>query len=162
MKKAAAFLLLVCVLLPSFVLSVSAENNGLNEASSRADGSKIVYLDDGGYLLISPVREVEAGNRTTITRARDVTHYDSDDEVEWKYTLTGTFTYTYGVSATCTNAYYTQTINDDSWTFSDGDATRTGATAHGVGTYVKKFWFITIQTINVDISLTCDIYGNVT
>ena len=65
-----------------------------------------------------------------------------------------------GVSATCTNATYTQTINDGYWHFSDGNAYAENNVAHGLGTFKKKVLFITLKTYNIDISVTCDAYGN--
>lgn len=130
------------------------------------DGSKVIWYADGSRTEISaPFESAPSstkGTLTTITRSTYQAHYDSDGNLEWKYTLTGTFNYTYGVSASCTNASYTKTINNTSWSFSNGNATASGATATGVGTFTKKWLFITTDTVNVNLTLTCDKYGNVT
>lgn len=99
---------------------------------------------------------------TTFTRSgtKTVENRSDDDELLWQYKLTGTFTVVEGVSATCTNATYTQTINDGYWHFSDGNAYAENNVAHGLGTFKKKVLFITLKTYNIDISVTCDAYGN--
>ena len=165
MKKSLSVLLMIAAMLFAAAVPVyAAEDSG--KAAPGADGGYVVYFEDGSYLTVSPARTVEnGGDRATtaqITAERAATFTNSDGETEWKYTLSATFTYTYGVSVSCTNASYTQTIYKGNWTFSNGAATASGATARGVGKYEKKFLFITVQTVNVDVSLVCDIYGNVT
>lgn len=127
--------------------------------------SSVVYFDDGSRLVISPIYETKDSSSiktaaNTVTGSCDVYCEDSDGKMEWKYTLTATFSYSYGVSSTCTSASYTQTIYDDKWSFSDGSAERSGNTAYGKGHYVKK-WLILSKDIDIDISLSCDINGNV-
>lgn len=105
----------------------------------------VVYFDDGSRPVISPVYETKdvtsiktAAN--TVTRSREAYYEDSEGNMEWKYTLTATFSYNYGVSSTCTNASYTQIIYDSKWSFSDGSAERSGNTAYGKGHYVKNIF----------------------
>ena len=131
------------------------------------DGSTITYFTDGSSITVSPVRDAVEANLVrattqTLNKSKDVTYKDSDGNIEWKYTLSATFTYEYGVSATCTKASYTKTINDSAWSFSDGSATKSGNVATGKGTFKYKVLFITTQTRNINITLTCDKYGNVT
>ena len=137
-------------------------------ASELVDDSySIIYLEDGSY--ITTVLHVEdttadsmASRATTTTKkgSKTVSCKDSDGTVKWTYVLTGEFSVVQGVSATCTSATYTQTIYDDEWSFSNGAATKSGNVAYGVGTFKQKFLFITIETANIDISITCDVNGN--
>ena len=76
--------------------------------------------------------------------------------------LVSAATMVYGKSSTCIDASYTQTIYESDWTFSDGAAIKSGNTAIGNGNFKLKFFFVTVQTYEIDISLTCDVYGNVT
>ena len=164
MKKQLAALLLIFAALFSLVLPVHAQEPGFTTVEN-ADGGYVVYYDDGSYLTVSPAYDVtvtgERGTMSTVSSHKDATFTNSDDELEWKYTLYATFSYTSGVSATCTNASYSQTIYKGNWTFSNGNATASGATARGVGHYEEKFLFITIRSVDVDITLVCDKYGNV-
>lgn len=97
---------------------------------------------------------------TTIEANRYVEYTNSSGENEWKYTLTATFSYIYGSAVVCTDSDYDYTIYDDSWNFSDGSTTRSGGTAYGYGTFKNKFLFVTTQTVEIDLSITCDVYGN--
>ena len=165
MKKMilSAFILPIALLINA--MSSYATTEILYNAQSESEAS-IIYFDDGSRFVISPIYETTDGSslRTaanTITRSRDAYYEDSNGNLEWKYTLTATFAYDYGVSSTCINASYTQTIYDGQWSFSDGSAEKSGNTANGKGHYVKKRLFVVVKDVDVDLSFSCDIYGNV-
>ncbi len=132
-------------------------------ADTAVPTREIIYLEDGSYVEISEVYEVTPlVLRATNTRSGnvDVVHYSSDGELEWKYTLSATFTYEPGISSVCTNASYSNNIYDNKWSFSNGAATKSGNTAYGAGLYIKKVLLIKIDEYDVDASITCDTYGN--
>ena len=164
MKK----IILSVFILPSALLINTMSTHAIEEISFDAQSgseASVVYFDDGSRLVISPIYETKDSSSiktaaNTVTRSCDAYYEDSDGNMEWKYTLTATFSYNYGVSSTCTSASYTQTIYDSKWSFSDGSAERSGNTAYGKGHYVKK-WLILSKDIDIDISLSGDIYGNV-
>lgn len=157
MKKRTIAILMIIALLSVSLMPAAAE-------STAKEASEIIYLDDGSYIEISGVRTIETGKSsratTTTIGAKDVTFKNTDGEVEWTYTLTGYFTYDPGVSSTCTNATYTSDINANGWTLNNATATRSGNTAYGVGVYIKKVLFIKVNEIDIDISISCDSYGN--
>ena len=164
-KHVISFILVISLLFSLPVFSVSAETLVASSVVTE-DGSTIIYYDDGSTLVISPIRTTNSpvSKATTGTRAVtnaevDATYTASDGTLEWKYTLYATFSYTYGVSATCTSASYTQNIYQGNWAFSDGVATRSGATANGKGVYKQSVLFIVVRTANVDLYMTCDKYG---
>ncbi len=167
MKKAVFCVLLIITTLLSSTLPAFANESAPVTAQTN-DGSTVTVFADGSVLLVSPVYTIDdqsittLATSTTLSRGKDVTYTDSNGNLEWKYTLTATFSYVSGVSSTCTKASYSQTINDSSWSFSDGSATKSGNTAYGKGTFKHKVLFITTKTYNIDISMTCDKYGNVT
>lgn len=164
-KYVLCILLMITTLLSSALPTYAAEP--AQTTVQTADGSTVTYFEDGSFLTVSPVEAIEESasaraTAMTIYARRDATYTTSDGTVEWKYTLNGTFSYVYGVSATCTDASYTYVINDDSWSFSNGSATKSGNVARGKGTFKYKVLLITIQTQKVDLTLTCDVYGDVT
>ena len=165
MKKYLSILLAVVVLLYAFAFSASAQSAVTEAAVTQQDGSVIYYHDNGTYTVVSVV-EAEAGARSEAkTKTATVTasnYEDSDNSLNWTYVLTATFSYTEGESATCTAASYSQTISNSSWQFSDGSATKSGNTAHGTGTFVRKWLFITRETVPVNLYISCDSYGNIT
>lgn len=165
MKKFLLSVFILPIALLTNVLSAHAVEEISFDAQAESESS-VIYFDDGSRLVTSPIYEAKDSSSiktaaNTITRSCDVYFEDSNGNMEWKYTLTATFSYNYGVSSTCTNESYTQTIYDSKWSFSDGSAERSGNTAYGKGHYVKKEWFVVIKDVDIDISLSCDIYGNV-
>ncbi|MBO5969095.1 MAG: hypothetical protein J6S14_11435 [Clostridia bacterium] len=161
MKKISCILLAFVFVMTLFVAPINAET--INEKQSFE--STVIEYEDGSYLTIF-VPEFTMVNSmrstaTTILAEQPARFTNSSGEIEWEYTLTATFSYVYGSSATCTNASYDYTIYENSWEFSNGSSSRSGATAYGYGTFKNKFLFVTTKTINVDLSMTCDIYGNV-
>ncbi len=170
MKKIFAFIIVLVMLFSSVILPVSAEDTSL-EAVQRVqnhDGTTVIYYDDGSTLTISPVQITQISAYSTDSTEKKVsankvaTRKDSNGNLEWKYTLYGTFSYVSGVSSVCTAASYEQEINDGAWSFSDGSAIKSGNKAIGKGVFKRKFLFITTNTMEIDIPITCDIYGNIT
>lgn len=166
MKKMilSAFILSFALLFSS-VSAYAAEKNPFDASETMEES--IFYFDDGSRLIISPVYETDAGASiktaaNSVTKSRDARVEDSNGNLECIYTLTASFTYTYGVSSSCTSASYSKTIYDSAWTFSNGSAEKSGNTAYGKGQFTKKMLGITIKNYDVNISLSCDAYGNVT
>lgn len=132
------------------------------------NSTETIYLDNGSYITItlvtydiSPLSLTES-NSTTFTKTGNkvVTCNDKNGNLEWEYTLFAEFSVVEGISATCTSSTYSQTIYAKDWSFSNGNATKSGNTAYGVGTFKQKFLLVTIETANIDISISCDVYGN--
>lgn len=165
MKKILLSSFLAVIMLCAMVLPAYA-SEAVPESVQNSDGFTVIYYDDGSCITISPVyvseSEVSARASTqTKTGSRDVTFTDTNGNVEWKYTLSATFSYVYGSSVSCTSSTYKNNIYDSSWTFSNGSATRSGNTAYGKGHYTKKVLFVTTKNYDVDISVSCDKYGNI-
>ena len=158
MKKRFIACLMAFVLFTMCVCPINAVDAGAVEANE----SKIIYFDDGSYIEISGVRQIDNTSRAAQTKIgeKDITYTASNGDVEWQYTLTGYFSYDPGVSSTCTYATYSNNISNTNWSFSDGAATRSGNTAYGDGLYIKKVLFVKVKEYIVDISISCDSYGN--
>jgi len=168
MKKTIILILSISLLLSSVIFPVhAADVPDAEYILETADGTKVIQLKDGGKITLTTTDYVDdsivtrAATANTTGKSREVKYTNNSGDVEWVYTLSAVFSYTPGVSSTCTNATYSEEIYDSSWHFSDGAATRSGNTAYGVGTFKHKVLFITTATYNIDISLTCDTYGNV-
>lgn len=164
MKKTLLSVFLTVALLCTAVIPAYAADTEPT-AEQFDDGATVIYYDDGSSITISPIYGVEEENITrateqTVSGARDVTFKDSDGNLECIYTLYAAFSYVYGVSSTCKSTTYNKTIYVDSWTFSNGSATKSGNTAYGKGHFTKKAFFITIKNYDIDISISCDKYGN--
>ena len=129
------------------------------------DNSEIEYLSDGSYIVTTlNVYVVEGQARNTSYQkvaSKTKTNYDSNGNLIWKYTLTCTFTVDEGVSAVCTYAAYSTSINDNSWSFNNASTYWEGNVGYGKGLFQKKFLFVITQSVEIDISITCDAYGNI-
>jgi len=161
MKKTLIALFLVLTITSLFTVSAFADEAELKVTSS----TEYIPLPDGGYIVVvlngGSAEAAPGGNRSyTVNDSKSVMRYNADNDLIWQYTLYGTFSVEYGVSAVCTNATYSTVSNSSFWTFSDCSATASGNTAYGAGTVKDKFLFITLETVIIDIHLTCDIYGH--
>lgn len=165
MKKRIFSILLIFIFIFALTPSAFAVNDiTLDDQKS----SEIIYLDNGSYITItfttqevSPFSLATTDSKSfTKTGNRVATCYDKNNNLAWEYTLFAEFSVVEGVSATCTSATYTQTIYQNDWSFSNGNASKSGNTAYGVGTFKRKVLFITAETANIDLYISCDVYGN--
>ena len=167
MKKIVLSITLIFSLFLTFSVSTAAATP-LTTTSKTEDSATVIHYEDGSKLTISSpqIEDINgvAPLSTNYTKSAriEANFEDSDGNIEWVYTLHATFSYTYASSAVCTDTYYTQTIYEGNWTFSNGAATKSGATATGTGNYIKKVLFITAKDIDINLTLTCDKYGNIT
>ncbi len=115
-------------------------------------------FEDGSYLtdeLI--VVQYRVNNTKSGTRIRN--YYTSDGTLEWKAVLSGTFTYT-GTTSTCTSSSCNVTIYNSDWYTVSKSASKSGNTATASVTMGKKLLGVTVATIPVSLTLTCDNNGN--
>lgn len=153
---------LITASLPTYAVETVSEASGVQ----MSDGSTVITYEDGSKLTIT----TEVTEEAPTTRATALNQYakktaeyeESDGTLAWTFTLNATFSYVYATSATCTDASYSYTIEDDGWSFSSGSATKSGNKATATGTFKFKVLFITTETQKPSLTLTCDIYGNVT
>ena len=165
MKKRVFSIFLTALFVFALTPSVFATDNAI---SNIPNSTTITYLDDGSYIIVTLITDDISSlalNSTQSTSFKKVgnkfaTCYDKNNNLEWEYTLSAEFEVVEGITATCTSATYTQTIYASDWSFSNGNATKSGNTAYGVGTFKRKVLFITVDTANIDISISCDVYGN--
>lgn len=164
MKKRSLSFLFILVLVLALIVPTGAIDSTSDPSMTTCE---TIYLEDGSYittvLIEENTYEGDSLTRTTsLTKkgSKTVTCHSSEGHVRWEYTLTGNFTVVQGVSAVCTSASYTYTIYDSDWSFSNGSATKSSNVAYGAGTFKQKFLFITIETAIIDISITCDVKGN--
>lgn len=159
MKKSISIILSIILVCSCSILPMNAENT----YQKTYEDATVIMFEDGSYLTISPIQSYVSNSRATSTTKnahRTYTFTNSSDEVQWQFVLNATFSYVYGSSVTCTNANYNYTINESSWKFSNGSTSISGATAYGYGTFKNKVLFVTTKTVNAELAITCDVYGN--
>lgn len=164
MKKIIGVVCLLFMLLISTNQKVSASENSLLDDFTLIT-KNIEYFDDGSYIVYETLEQkndvVLLANSYYKTGTRNVTKHDSSNKVQWVYTLSAEYWIEEGVSVKCTKADYSTTINNSSWSFSNGSASYSGNTTYGKGKFTYKvLWIFSTQNVNIDIKLSCDSYGN--
>lgn len=149
MKKFLSLFLCISLLFSCLTFTVNAE-----EAANTT--TSIEYFEDGSYV----VTELEVSNpnaRTAKTGKKTQTWYDTDNIKVFTVTLTGTFDYTSGVSASATGQSISVTRYVSDAVFHSKSATHSGATVYGSGT-IAYFGYAKALSLQI----TCDKYGNLT
>ncbi len=160
MKKTIfSILLLVCMLAALFVPAYASEPVTAG-AEFQVCSTNIEYFEDGSY-LVTTIKETPSPRATVYSKSgsKDVILYNSADEVQWIYSLIGTYTIETGVSVVCTNSTFTYTIYVNKWSLTEHDNWYSGNVAYGTAVFKKKVLFITTSTQNLDGAVACDVYG---
>lgn len=136
MKRLSA--LLLCCLFVFGCLNITSFASDVNES--------IVYFDDGSYLVTIITESTTARATKTKSGTKDLTYYDSNDNLEWRITLTGSFSYT-GSSATCTSSSISYDILETSWKIPTALSSKIENKA--IGDIVAKYYVLGIPTKTV-------------
>ena len=165
MKKIAG-LLIFCLILTA----IPAAAHPLPKDGLPQQGDVIVLADNAvtikqitvfsdGSTLIEAVPHVIYAYLNSITYQKSYYYRNSSGNLLWTATLTGTFTYN-GSTSACTNASCNTVIYDSVWHEGSINAYASGASANADVSMVRKFLFVTVETVNISLSLTCDKDGN--
>ena len=125
-------------------------------AKQYADEQKteIEFFEDGSY-TVTVLEEVNSLARAGKSGKKTKTYYTSNDDPVYSVTVTGTFTYNYGVSAAATNSSVAVSLYEDAANLVSQSATYRNATAYASGT-VSYLGYTRASSVNI----TRDIYGN--
>lgn len=140
--------ILVLMLIIACSIAVSADQIDIEPKT------EIEYFADGSY-TITVLEETNSLARAAKSGQKTKTYYTSNDEPVFSVTVTGTFSYTYGVSAAATKSSGVVTLYMDEASLVSKSATYRNATAYASGTV--SYLGLT-RAMTVDIS--CDKYGN--
>lgn len=134
-----------------------------SETNGSTVSTTIEYFDDGSY-MVTTIEESTTPRVSELTKtgSKTLNYYNPDDELVWKYVLTGKFYVVMNVSAECIESTYSYTIYDDSWSLTAHNNYCSANVAHGTATFKKKVLFITTSTQNIEETLTCDLRANLT
>ena len=154
MKKIFAIFSVVLILLSFPKISYADEYNTIYQEDGH-----IEYYSDGSYSITRiETSEVSVLATSTVTKTKYIDHFGSDDEKEWRITVTGTFNYT-GSSATCTNSKVSYKIYDSSWKVTSATASKSGRVATGDFTLKRYTLGIPTKTVNETLTITCSNTG---
>ena len=158
MKKITALLLAIFILTTFMITPIFA-------STTSSESNDITFFENGFYLVktVSEQHQTISPKSTTYTKTGN-THFDGynkNNEHLFRFTVTGTFYVIEGVSATCTNSTYSHTIYDSSWKLDSASTWKSDNIAFGNAVFKDKVLFVTIETVNIDSRVVCDIYGNI-
>lgn len=162
MKKLVSLVIAIVFLTFTMIPTIYAENNLVTISNNYEISSYTEYYEDGSY-AITTIKQSVTPRATSYVKVgeRIVDLYNSSDELQWTYKLIGTFNVVEGVSVVCTESTYSSVIYNDSWSLTDHNNSYSNNIAYGTATYKKKVLFITTNTHDIDLSIGCDLYGNV-
>lgn len=119
---------------------------------------RVIHTEDGGYLIIELYSSSNIA-RAAITKTKSYTRYNEDNDMLWKASITGSFTYD-GRSASCTSSSCSVTIYDDHWYTISKTAWTDENYAKATVEMGHKLLGVTIQRETYNLSILCDRYGN--
>lgn len=152
MKKLTS--LLICALL---ILSI-VTNYAFADGPVVKESTSIIYLEDGNYFEVRLLENSSAFRTNSKSGSKTYTYYDHGSAV-WAVILNATFTFD-GSSATCTSASCSVAIYSNFWYTVSSGSSISGNTAIGTASVAHRLLGITVQTIPVSITLSCDANGN--
>ncbi len=150
---------LICIICMIGCTTVHTAASGFSVVDSEPSTiQSVIQLDSGDCIIISdPI--IISVQRGVVSGEKYYSYKNSDGVVQWRATLSGTFSYN-GSSATCTAASCVTSVQHGNWSESYNHAYPSGGTAQADVTMIRKVLFITVQTENVHLVLTCDANGN--
>lgn len=151
MKKFVAIIGLILMIASLIPLNAFA-------AQTDDENADVIWLEDGSYVVVSLT---QVGSRATSTKSgtKTYTYYAADDTIQWKAALAGTFTYN-GSTSSCTSSDCDITIYNSVWYIYTNMPSKSGNTAKAEVTMKRKLLGVTVQTEDLNITLTCDANGN--
>ena len=112
----------------------------------------IVYNQCSALSPLSTTKTVSGYKKSTLK--------NSDGDILWIFTLNGTFKVTTGTSATCTSVTYSTSNIASGWNLDSVSTSKSSNKAYADFVFKHKTLFITTQTVERSLTLTCDPNGN--
>ena len=127
------------------------------KASESVD--HVTFFEDGSY-IVTTITEIPSRAAGTKTGSKTGCVYTKDGELEYSFTITGTFYYN-GSTSQCTYTDGTTSIvKINQFTVKSESSTQNGTTANYTVTIGRKTLGIVTSKETRSISLTCDKDGN--
>ena len=150
MKRVIVLMTVLCLLLSVFPFGAYAESE---------DDELVEYLPDGGY-IVTEIFDIDTRAAQSATKSFAKTKYDENGNLDWRITLTATFTYD-GVTARCTATDLDVTIYDSSWYQISAYHNRGAANGYANVQLGRKHLGVTVEKPTYYLSLNCTPDGNI-
>lgn len=148
--------ILICAIFLTTGFSVFAQGTAGEIGDKSTSKRAILTYDDGSYCVTTIT---ETLMRSTKSGTKTHEYYSSDDVIQWKVQVNGTFTYN-GITSSCTKASHKVTIYNDAWYVYSQNSYKSGNKAIADVTMKKKFLGVVTATRDVHLELSCDKNGN--
>ena len=161
MKKTIAFLISISLLFSTFSVFAAEKTIENSTCNKKIINEEIEYYPDGSYTVITLTEDEGITSRGTVyskSGSKKFSHYDSN-KLAWEFTVNGTFTVTTGVNAMCTASSYSVNIFNDAWSNKSASTYEYSNQAIGNATFTKKVLFVTTDTQDCQVILSCDANG---
>lgn len=163
MKKIISIILTTVILVSISCLTASATTYDALSKNEIVVSETTEYFEDGSSITTTITQEISNlgtyATTKTVSGSKIHTAKNADGEVMYKFKITGTFTVNVGVSATCTAVSCSASDCTNGWELDSYTTSKSDNTAKARGTFKKKTLFITTNTINVPLTLSCDSNG---
>ena len=166
MKKIILFVVLVSIL-----ITVPANVFAAQPIRVMDSDAQYQFFDDGSYLVttLDVVILDEISTRGAepesynLQAKQSVEYYDAYNNLDWVVTITAIFLVcpTCAQSGMCQSSELSAKIYDTSWGMYDVDERCLSNNAYATCNMKDKILGITTMTVNVEFTLTCDRYGNI-
>ena len=122
----------------------------------------VEYYEDGSSIVISVYEETVQTRSNLYNRVGRKTHQyrDADGNILWTFAVTGEFRVLEGASVTCISASCSTEIFHEAWVCTRKYAETSGSWAIAHGEFTQTLLGIVVGRESVEVSLTCDVYGN--
>lgn len=148
---------IISVLLAILIVIFMCPTNAF--AAETATNQYVEYFDDGSYIITEfETSGISTFATSTTSKTKYSSYYNSNGDIEWRVSLTATFTYT-GSSSICTKATKSYNIYNDNWKVTSSSASKSGNKATGNFTVKKYVLGIPVKTVNKTLTITCSKTG---
>lgn len=163
MKKILSIILTSVIIISLFSFNISATTYDKLADNEIVISETTEYFADGSSVTTTITQQISnistAATTKTITGSKTRTLKDADENVLYKFKITGTFSVTEDVSSTCTAVSCSASDCNYGWELDSYTTSKSGNTAKATGVFKKKTLLITTQTVETPISLSCDTNG---
>lgn len=159
MKKLVTSILCTVMCVGIFAISTNAESKktvSLYPENEIPISRNTQAMDDGTYIEITISKALELSRASnSVSGTKTFSCRNKDGVILWQFFVHGTFSVNNGTAA-CTSVSHSYKIVDSDWNYVSGTSSKSGNKATGHGKFNRKMLFITVETKECDVILSCD------
>lgn len=156
MKKRIMSTIMSIFMVPFVLSPYTIKSYADNEISNTS--TIIEYFPDDSYIVITLIQDSNLVLSNTTSGSKTASYYNSDNELQWTYTVNGSYYYNQ-LTSSCTSVYDDYSIYINNWHIDSHSCWASGNSACGTVTMKKKIFGITVDTVTRDLTLSCSPTG---